>query len=173
MSYEPRDYDENYGQQGYAPDGYGNGEGAAGGKATTPGIMLAIVGVLNLLAALGMAGMGVFALAQPEAQIRESQKKTQELFPGLPVAEQDPSQVKTTQMVEFFGGGGLAAVAGLVILLGGIQMCRLRGYGLAMVGAILALLPCISPSGCCILGQVAGIWAIAVLINPDVKSAFR
>ena len=161
MSYEPDNYDP-------APD-----PDAVRSRVSVPGIMLVINGVINVLFTLGLLGMGVFAVAQPEEKIRESQEMTHKMFPNLPVEDQDPGQVRMTQMAEFFGGAAVAGLASIVMILGGIQMSRLRGYGLAVFASILALIPCVSCGGCFALGQVAGIWALMVLANPEVRSAFR
>jgi hypothetical protein len=52
----------------------------------------------------------------------------------------------------------------------GWQMRQMNGWGLSMAGAILAMIPCLSP--CCLLGLPIGIWAILVLIDEEVKQAF-
>lgn len=165
MSYEPDSYDP-------APD-----PDAARGRVSVPGIMLVINGVINVLFTLGLLGVGVFAVAQPEEKIRESQEMTKEMtkkmFPDVAVQDQDPAQIRMTQMAEFFGGGAVAGLASIIMIVGGIQMSRLRGYGLAVFASILALIPCVSCGGCFALGQVAGIWALMVLANPEVRSAFR
>ena len=36
---------------------------------------------------------------------------------------------------------------------------------------IIAMVPCISP--CCLVGLPIGIWALVVLMKPEVKAAFR
>ena len=61
------------------------------------------------------------------------------------------------------------AVSGFVAY-AGWQMRQMQGWGLAMAGAIVAMIPCISP--CCLLGIPIGIWAILVLIDDEVKQAF-
>jgi hypothetical protein len=74
--------------------------------------------------------------------------------------------------------GGLGVVAtiltlavGGLIIFGAMKMMALENYGLAMAAAIVAMIPCLSP--CCCLGLPAGIWAIVVLSNAEVKAAFR
>lgn len=62
----------------------------------------------------------------------------------------------------------IAALNGFV-LLGAIKLLRLQNRGLAMAGAIVAMLPC---QCCCVLGLPFGIWALVVLSKPEVKSAF-
>ena len=68
-----------------------------------------------------------------------------------------------------FGGVGL--ITGLLVLLGGIKMKKLEGYGLVMAASILGMIPCFS--SCCVLGLPIGIWALVVLSKPEVKSAFH
>jgi hypothetical protein len=69
-----------------------------------------------------------------------------------------------------------AIVAFLGICLGGVmflsawKMKNLESYGYALTASIIALLPC---QYCCIIAIPFGIWALIVLNDPDVKSAFR
>jgi hypothetical protein len=74
-----------------------------------------------------------------------------------------------------FAVGTFAAVVGLAmagfIAYAAVKMQRLQSYNMALVASILAMIPCISP--CCILGIPIGIWALVVLFENDVKSAFR
>ena len=83
------------------------------------------------------------------------------------------------------GNGGMANMAGGVfgivirlffivldgvIVYGGMKMQKLQSYNLAMAAAVLAVVPCVSP--CCIVGIPFGIWALIVLLKPEVKAAF-
>ena len=74
--------------------------------------------------------------------------------------------------------GGLAVVFGVIaigigvfIWIGAQKMLALQSYGLCMAAAIVAMIPCISP--CCLLGLPIGIWAIVILVKPEVKEAFN
>lgn len=58
-----------------------------------------------------------------------------------------------------------------VIFLGAMKMKKLESYGLAMAATIIAMVPCVSP--CCLLGLPIGIWALVILLKPEVKSAFH
>ena len=58
----------------------------------------------------------------------------------------------------------------LTQIAGAIAMLRLRGYTLAMAGAISTLIPC--EIYCCIPCLPFGIWALIALMNRDVKRAF-
>jgi len=76
----------------------------------------------------------------------------------------------------FFGGMGIVfgiigLVMSVVIFLGASKMKNAESYGFAMAAAILAMIPCVSP--CCLLGLPLGIWALIVLLKPEVKSAFQ
>lgn len=74
--------------------------------------------------------------------------------------------------------GGIGAVfnvigliMAVVVFLGASKMKNAESYGFAMAAAILAMIPCVSP--CCLLGLPLGIWALIVLLKPEVKAAFQ
>lgn len=64
----------------------------------------------------------------------------------------------------------VALAIGVVVLMGALKMKDGRSYGFALAATILAMVPCISP--CCCLGLPFGIWALVVLLKPEVKTAF-
>ncbi|HEV8375365.1 MAG TPA: hypothetical protein VGR38_03920 [Candidatus Polarisedimenticolia bacterium] len=68
----------------------------------------------------------------------------------------------------FFNLVGLA-VAGFIVY-GAMQMKALKNHTMAMIAAIISVIPCISP--CCVVGLPVGIWALVVLAKPEVKAAF-
>ena len=55
-----------------------------------------------------------------------------------------------------------------LIIFGAIKMRKLTDFGLCMLSAILAVIPCCSP--CCCIGIPFGIWALVVLNQPEVRS---
>jgi len=65
----------------------------------------------------------------------------------------------------------IGIIIGVVILMGAMKMRKLQSYGFVMAAAVIAMIPCISP--CCLLGLPAGIWALIVLMKPEVKAAFH
>ena len=65
----------------------------------------------------------------------------------------------------------IGIIIGIVIIFSSMSMIKMEKWGFCMTGAILAMIPCISP--CCILGIPFGIWAIVALSNADVKAAFK
>jgi hypothetical protein len=78
---------------------------------------------------------------------------------------------------EFFASGAGAALdvvwlgLSVVVLIGGLQMLRLQRHTFCLCTAVLALLPCISP--CCCIGLPAGIWALVILLKPEVRGVFN
>ena len=68
--------------------------------------------------------------------------------------------------------GVVNILLGLLVLFAAIKMKKLENYGLAMTGAIVPMIPCIS-FPCCVLGLPFGIWALVVLNKPSVKDAFH
>jgi hypothetical protein len=59
---------------------------------------------------------------------------------------------------------------GVVIVAGAAGMLRLRFYWLAVTSPVLAVLPV---SLGCVVGLPAGLWALGLLLRPEVKAAFR
>lgn len=67
--------------------------------------------------------------------------------------------------------GFIGLVMAVVVFLGASKMKNAESYGFAMAAAIIAMIPCVSP--CCLLGLPLGIWALIVLLKPEVKAAFQ
>jgi hypothetical protein len=86
---------------------------------------------------------------------------------------------KNAGMIPLLDGGlaqipfvAISIVAAIVITIGGMRMKNLENYGLSMTASILLLIPCCGP--CCgILGIPVGIWALVVLSDNTVRTAFR
>jgi hypothetical protein len=71
-------------------------------------------------------------------------------------------------LVGILGGGFLVH---LVQILGAISMLRVRNRGLALAGVFASVLPC--DIYCCWFTLPFALWAGIVLLQPDVKQAFR
>jgi tRNA A-37 threonylcarbamoyl transferase component Bud32 len=76
---------------------------------------------------------------------------------------------------DFFAGWGSMAIVGIVlfklipgllILFGAFQMLRLRSYAWAVAAAILSIV------ACSLIGLPMGIWALIILLQPDVRETF-
>jgi len=116
----------------------------------------AIAMIVMALPALGMmALLGVVMAVEPD-----------EIFKNQ---GQDPAE-----QIGAYGFFAAYFTIGLVTrvlqILGAIAMLRVRGYGLAMAGAISAIIPC--EIYCCLPCLPFGIWALVVLNNQQVKAAF-
>jgi hypothetical protein len=61
------------------------------------------------------------------------------------------------------------ALITLLTLVGGLKMRAIKGYGLAVTGALCASLPI---NGCCCVALPIGIWALFVLGDGEVKAGF-
>jgi hypothetical protein len=135
-----------------APMGGANAAAQVQGPAM--GLMVAAgVGILFTLISLAMntLGMGMGALGNMNA---EAGARYMRFFTG--------------GLGIFFNIVALA-VAGFIIW-GAMQMKQLRNWNISVAASVVAMVPCLSP--CCILGLPLGIWALIVLMKPEVKSAF-
>lgn len=141
----------------------GMGGSPAASKVAGPAIALMVVGALTLLAALYCivtGAMGGDAAVAPPAEIQDNPQFAQ--------------QFEFAQKIDgpfAIGLGVLWLIIGAVIIFGALKMKSLQSYGLAMTASVLAMIPCVSP--CCLVGLPIGIWSLIVLMNPDVKAAFR
>ncbi len=137
------------------PPGGGVDYGAIGEKVKLPAIFMMVIGGLSILgnllslvanlAGIGMGGLSGFGGGREE--------RIFQMFSG--------------------GMGIVVALLGLVVnavvIFGAMKMKALTGYTLAMTAAILAIVPC----SCCCLNIPFGIWSLVVLLDSNVKAAFR
>ena len=65
----------------------------------------------------------------------------------------------------------ISIVVAPIIIFGAIQMMRAERYSLALLAAVLAMIPL--SSVCCILGLPLGLWALIVLRNAEVRASFQ
>jgi hypothetical protein len=76
----------------------------------------------------------------------------------------------TGQMAGLVGGLISWTVASIIVMMGSICMLKYKGYSMAIAAAIAAIIPLCSP--CFILGIPFGIWALVVLLRPEIKARF-
>jgi hypothetical protein len=120
-----------------------------------PAIGLLITGILGaFFAGLGLiasiVGMGIAPFIRDE-------------IPDRYVEFWEGSMGAASSVVEI-------AVAAFIIF-AALKMRELKQWELSLAASIVAMIPCISP--CCILGLPIGIWALVVLLRPEVKEAFQ
>ncbi len=65
----------------------------------------------------------------------------------------------------------LAMICQIVVIVGAVSMLKGQSYASAMAASVISVIPCLS--ACCVLGIPFGIWALVVLNDPGVKTAFR
>ena len=117
-------------------------------KVTGPGLAMVIVGAIWLLLSLALAGFGA-------------------ALPFLFPAGQAGGPGDVVFSVVCAGSGIPSAAGNAIAILGGVRMRQCRAWGLALTGAILLMVL----NG--IVGVLAGVWALVVLLNPDVKREFE
>lgn len=148
-------------------------------RVQAPAILLIITGLLNLGAAIYMV-LGAYSVtrvprAELEAQVRLAferfePEERQQILGGRTIEQVAQLYIDWAPFV--MGLGAVMALFGLLSVLGGIRMRQLRSYGLAVTGAVLMAIPGLSPLGCCLVGEVVGIWSLVVLFSGDVSRAF-
>lgn len=129
--------------------------GNAGDQVNMPATMLLVAGGLGILGQIFNLAVhfGLFAMSLP--------------FSGGSSAAFGALSSGITVVLSIMGLG----VNGFIIY-GAMQMKGLKNYTVAIAAAIAAVIPCFSPCPCCFVGIAAGIWAIIVLVKPEVKAAF-
>jgi predicted Zn finger-like uncharacterized protein len=141
------------------PDTYA--EAAAAVKA--PGICVLLTGALGLI-------WNLFNLAQNLLMGQERAQAAGRQFAERMGMQMDPQLMPiawTFTLVLL----GILVLMSFLATLGSLRMLQLRNYGLALVASIASLAnfgPC-----CCPVGLPFGIWALVVLLRPDVRAAFE
>lgn len=148
-------------------------------KVMIPAILLVIVGAINLIYGIQATIRNALRFNDPlpvvEADDDPPERNTQlaENLDKLIQPFDDFNEAIGPYAREFNLGVSLALlVIGVLITVGGVQMCRLKSYKLAMTAAILSCVPCVTLMACCGLGEVAGIYSCIVLMGKDVKALF-
>jgi hypothetical protein len=128
-------------------------------RVKAPAIGLIVTGVIGVL----LYGSSVFTeqvMAAILRAVKAPEKDIQRALDSLhPFGEWfDYAQIAVGLAVSLF------------VIYGGMQMLKLRSFGIVLAAAILTLLPCVGP--CCCVGIPIGIWALVVISKPEVKAAF-
>jgi hypothetical protein len=139
-----------------------------------PAICLIVVGVLNLLLGLG-AGLfgGVYAAIPEDMLEKEVQKQNPAALQQMKQAGMSIKDIVNFYVYGGFSGAALGVVTAVLAVIAGARMLALKSYGFAVFTSVLVSIPCISCSACCGIGEGIGIWSLVVLMNEEVKAAFR
>lgn len=122
--------------------------------------------------ALGLLISGIFsgflgAIALVSGLLRFSGMSGREILPT------DQAE-RVGYFIGTFGIYGIAALSLIIsplVVFGAVRMMKGQNRGLAFTAAILSILPVTS---CCFfISAIFGIWALVVLIQPDVKAFFQ
>jgi hypothetical protein len=146
-------------------------------RVTLPAIFLIVLGLINLLPAAFFT-FQIFAMRSiPPEELR---KRMIEVYPGYEkmlddAAKQGKTMEDVKQSSENFLWGVVIGefLAALLVIVGGIRMLQLRSYGLAVLSALLMAIPCVSGSACCGIGEIVALWSLYILLQVDVRAAFR
>ena len=97
------------------------------------------------------------------------------------VSDPPPVDPDAPEMMRQFAQGQVGPVAAAMqaffvvlnigIILGGVFMLRFKMWPLALGASILSMLN--FGNCCCVFGIPVGIWALVILLMPDVREAFR
>src|SRR5262249_38637993 len=109
-----------------------------------------------------------------QRQLDMSREINEKMF-GKAATQDLPDAMTMKHMSMGMAGGGslLGLLASGIMIVGGMRMRQCRSYALAMTASIVAIVPCITCAGCCGAGQGVGIWAVVVLLKPEVQALFR
>jgi len=99
-------------------------------------------------------------------QKREQQKGQPGVAPPMPPYRKWVQQYVVSGVI----GSLLSLVGSFVMVVGAVKMRHLHGYGWAVTGSILSILPC--TNSCCCAGLPIGLWALVILFGSDVRLAF-
>ena len=131
------------------------GSVSASERVRAPAICLMVVASVGLLTYLGCLTLFIMSFLSLTVE-PEFQKHPEEPIMGF---------------IVLAGYSIIGLGMNLLALFGAIKMQKLKGYGLAMTGAVFMVIPFLSP--CFLLGIPFGIWAIFVLADSDVRNAFQ
>lgn len=138
-------------------------------RVQTPGSLLKWFGIISLsVAVLSL----IVVMVDPDTLFKRLYDFQADMIKKNPQNQQKLppyEEFVKTQTTQSLISNIVSMVASFFIIFGGMKMKQLQGYGMAIAGSILAILPC---NCCCCIGAIPGIWALVVLLNSDVKLAF-
>jgi hypothetical protein len=171
-----QDYDDDYGDEDRGGPGDETGghevQPATGSKITVPGVLMIVTGVVNLLVALVGFGVGFTFQHMPREEfIKAYMQQNPEQRKQLEEQGWSIDDLLNIYVRGGYGVGAVGVLGGLLALIGGVCMLARKARGLAILCALVTALPVTSP--CCLFGLPVGIWSLVVLLQGDVKAAFR
>ncbi len=130
---------------------------AAESKVAAPGTVLALTGVV-------MALMGVFTMLNALFGFADG------VMASYTTDQQMDAALSGTTGALL---GAMNFVCSLLVAAAGWRMRHLESHLLCTIGALMAVVPCFTGCGCCLLSVPVGIWALVVLNDAAVKAEFH
>jgi hypothetical protein len=127
-----------------------------------PAIGLLVTGILGTLANVVVSVMAIAWLPQ----LLQGGDNFM-YFLGVPTG----ARTQEERRLATLASAVLFAALNIFLIVASYKMLRMRSFGLALAGAMLALVNC--GSACFLLSWPFGIWALRVLLQPKVKRAFE
>lgn len=144
-------------------------------RVQAPAIALMVTGIVNLLGVawitFNVGSVTLISADRLHEQLLDMYKQFPEIQAEL--TKKPADELKSQIMLTGWGLAALGLLSSALIIGGGIRMLSLKSYSLGVCGAIFAALPCVSGVACCGVGEIVGIWALIVLLNAEVRAAFR
>jgi hypothetical protein len=146
-----------------AANGSGGSPAEAAARLKAPAIILMVLAAVSIV-------LNLSAPLTKRMQMDAMIKFGANMMPPEALAELEKSRDAGMTAQDW---GTMVLFVGLsaVIFAGARSMLKLRGFGLAMAAAILALTPC-GVGCCCVISLPIGVWALITLNKPEVKSQF-
>ena len=119
------------------------------------GIGLIVVGALGYLGVLG--GIFMMVTGANDEAFRQMER------------DLGPEAANFVKLLSQWFGILLGVVGSAVLIFGGLQMMRLKSWGLCVTACALAMLPC---WGCCCIGLPLGAFGLYVLFQSEIKASF-
>ena len=130
-----------------------------------PSIIMAVIAVFAIFYLLfTLVSMGTVTEAQME--------QIMDMYRQMGMSEDEVRQSQELGMRLMKPIMFMFLVSQCLILASSIAMMRMRGWNMAVAGAIVAMIPCFS-GYCCLLQLPIGIWMLVVLLSERVKTVFQ
>ena len=140
-----------------------------------PAILLIITGVINLLVSGVCVAVGMVVTPEFFEKTLNDPNQPQIFKDALAKSANagNMEEMASSARVQYIGIGIANILTMFFSIFAGIRMLQLRNYGLVFFGAIVAAIPCVSGASCCCVGEAAGIYAIIMLLQNEIRDAFR
>ena len=150
-------------------------------RAQAPGILLMVVAGLNLAIALWMGAGAAIVVKDGDTEIdkiakdqwRNMSPAQQKQLVNAGWDEETYISLFRGSVRFFLGWAVVSALCSLIVFVGGWKMIKLRSRGVAITGAILAIIPGLSCLSCVPVGTGIGIWCLVVLCSQDLLRGFQ